>query len=80
MSFDGSAFSILEKNYEGNGGTALSMMQKTSRIKIYMFTSLNEEECKLLCVNKVQEEEISSLILEEKGKIAIIKNASMLVR
>jgi lactate racemase len=75
------AFSMLETNYEGNGGTALSMMEKTRRIKIYMLTSLSEEECSTLGVTSLTSpEDIRKLICEEKGTMAVIKNASILVK
>lgn len=74
------AFGILEKNYEGNGGTALSMMQKSKRIQIFMLTSLDESVCKTLGVLKVSEPAIQQLIDEENGTIAAIANASMLVK
>jgi nickel-dependent lactate racemase len=73
------AFSILEKNYEGNGGTALSMMTKTKRIKIYMMTSLDQGLCKTLNVTKVNEEEIQKIVESENGTVALIENASLLV-
>lgn len=78
-SFD-AAYAMLAKNYEGNGGTALSMMLKTKRIHIHMLTSLDEAVCKTLGVTKVTDEDIQKIINAEKGSMAVIKNASMLVR
>jgi lactate racemase len=74
------AFSMLEHNYEGNGGTALSMILKTKRIRISMVTSLDEESCKTLGVSKIGAEEVQNIIDKEKGTIAVIRNASMLVK
>jgi nickel-dependent lactate racemase len=74
------AFLQLEKNYEGNGGTALSMMTKTKRIRILMLTSLDEDTCKTLGTGKTTEEQIQKLIDSEKGTIAVIRNASILVK
>jgi nickel-dependent lactate racemase len=74
------AFSMLENNYEGNGGTALSMMLKAKRIQIFMLTSLDEAACKTLGVNKIQEEDIQKLIDAEKGSIAVLRNASILIK
>lgn len=74
------AFDILAKNYEGNGGTALSMMTKARRIQIYMLTSLDETTCKTLGVRKIDEKDIQPLIDTEKGSIAVIRNASILVK
>lgn len=78
-SFD-AAFSMLEKNYEGNGGTALSMMQKAKRIKIFMLTTLDERVCNTLGVTKVTTDDIIRIIKDEEGDISAIANASMLVR
>ena len=74
------AFGMLEQNYEGNGGTALSMMTKTQRINIHMLTSLDPSICKTLAVNKINEAGIQSIINSEKGSIAVIRNASILVK
>lgn len=74
------AFALLEQNYEGNGGTALSMMTKTKRIRIYMLTSLDEGTCKTLNVIKISEDNVQEMIDKEKGSIAVIRNASILVK
>jgi lactate racemase len=74
------AFAMLEKKYEGNGGTALSMMGKTKRIRICMLTSLTVEDCETLGVKKVTADEISEIIASEKGIMAVIRNASILVK
>lgn len=74
------AFTMLENNYEGNGGTALSMMQKAKRIQIFMLTTLGERECGLLGVRKITSLEIAPIIESEKGSLAVIRNASMLVK
>jgi lactate racemase len=74
------AFDILEQHYEGNGGTALSMMTKTKRIHISMLTSLNDDICQVLGVSRITPEKIQQKIEEEIGSIAVIRNASMLIR
>lgn len=74
------AFNLLEANYEGNGGTALSMMTKTSRIDIHMLTNLTASECSTLNVSKDGSREIQEIIDSENGSIAVIGNASLLVR
>jgi nickel-dependent lactate racemase len=74
------AFSILAQNYEGNGGTALSMMIKAKRINIHMLTSLDDETCSILGVKKIKEEDVQKLIDAEKGSIAVIRNASILIK
>jgi nickel-dependent lactate racemase len=73
------AFALLEKNYEGNCGTALSMMLKTKRIRIYMVTSLNKTICRTLGVTRITAEDVQRMIQAEKGTIAVIRNASILV-
>ncbi|MBN2347743.1 MAG: nickel-dependent lactate racemase [Bacteroidales bacterium] len=73
-------FNHLLKNYQGNGGTALAMMAKTSRIKIYMLTSLDLATCDKIGVKKVLAEDINDLIAQHSGSIAVIENASMLVK
>jgi nickel-dependent lactate racemase len=74
------AFALLESNYEGNGGTALSMMDKTKRIRICLMTSLSAEDCEILGVIKVSPEEIKQIMASEKGVMAVIRNASILVK
>jgi len=74
------AFAMLENKYEGNGGTALSMILKTKRIKICMVTALEDAVCKILNVQKITEEDVQRLVSEEKGSLAVIQNASILVK
>jgi nickel-dependent lactate racemase len=73
-------FEKLSKKYEGNGGTALAMMAKTRRIHIHMITSFDEETCALIGVRKSNASQVNALIREEKGSVAVIENASMLIR
>jgi nickel-dependent lactate racemase len=73
-------FEKLAKKYEGNGGTALAMMAKTKRITIYMITGFDEETCTLIGVRKIDSSQANSLILKEKGSVAVIQNASMLIK
>jgi len=74
------AFAMLENNYEGNGGTALSMMLKAKRIRIHMLTLLDGKTCNTLGIGKASGAEIQKIIQAEKGSTAVISNASMLVR
>lgn len=74
------AVQSLRENYSGNGGTALSMMAKTERIKIYMVTSLDEPACKKLGVEKIEEEEVDKVINSVKGDAALLENASIIYR
>ena len=73
-------FEKLLKKYEGNGGTALAMMAKTQRIRIYMITNFDEETCTLMGIRKIDARQANSMIQKEKGTVAVIQNASMLVR
>ncbi|NJK98530.1 MAG: hypothetical protein HC905_29670 [Bacteroidales bacterium] len=45
-----------------------------------MLTSLDEETCKILGVKKIAEDDVQKIIDKEKGSIAAIKNASILVK
>jgi len=74
------AYNMLEENYEGNGGTALSMMTKTSRINISMMTSLDEKLCKILNVEKINSEQVQEILNNTQDTIAVISNASLLVK
>jgi nickel-dependent lactate racemase len=74
------AFAILETDYEGNGGTALSMMTKTGRINIVMMTSLNEQLCKTLNVTKADKQLVQDILDNVEGSVAVIGNASLLVK
>ena len=74
------AFNVLEKDYKGNGGTALSMMTKTNRINIFIKTALNDKTCKTIGVKKVEDNMIQTLIKEFQHDMACIENASLLIR
>jgi nickel-dependent lactate racemase len=73
-------FERLSNKYEGNGGTALAMMEKTGRIHIHMVTSFDEETCDLMSVLKTDADGVNEMIQKNKGTIAIIENASMLIK
>ncbi len=75
-----SAFDMLEKDYKGNGGTALSMIAKTNRIKIFLKTQLDDKICKKLGMTKLNIQLINQLIAENSADMACIENASMLIR
>lgn len=72
-------FDELVHNYIGNGGTALSMMKKTSRIHIYMITSLDESICNTLNVRKINQNELNNFMQKVPGSIAVMPNASMII-
>lgn len=73
-------FEKLSQNYAGNGGTALAMKAKTNRINIFMLTNLDEQACIQMGARKTSIEEIKRLINSHKGSMAVIQNASMLVK
>lgn len=73
-------FDKLSQDYSGNGGTALAMKAKTERIKIFIFTSLDEATCMLMGAVKTGAEEINNMLKKETGTLGVIENASMLIR
>ncbi len=73
-------FEALAVEYKNNAGTALAMLEKTLRMDIHMVTSLSEEVCTLMGAKKCTEQDAQLLIQEEKGSIAVIKNAGMLYK
>lgn len=74
------AFALLEKNYEGNGGTALSLMIKTRRIRIRLVTSLDQKTCMVLGITKVTNRDVQRYIDTAGGSVAVIRNAGILVK
>jgi nickel-dependent lactate racemase len=74
------AFALLEKNYEGNGGTALSLMIKTNRIRIHLVTSLDHKTCMVLGITKATNSDVQRYIDTIGGSVAVIRNAGMLVK
>jgi hypothetical protein len=73
------AFDHLTEQYSGNGGTALAMMAKTARIRIFMVTSLQQKLCQLIGVTRINAEEVGRHAADA-GDMAVITNASMLIR
>jgi nickel-dependent lactate racemase len=74
------AFDKLAKNYEGNGGTALSMMAKLRRIRILMVTDLDEGICRTIGVEKISMDQTKQLATQSPGTFAALPNAGMLVK
>jgi nickel-dependent lactate racemase len=74
------AFDKLAENYEGNGGTALSMMSKSERIRILMVTTLSDSVCKTIGIEKISMDQVKLLVKESTGSLAAIPNAGILVR
>lgn len=77
---DKNLFSKLSTKYQGNGGTALALKEKTERINISILTQLSHEHCALMGMNKIEREEIGEIVKRCEGSIAAIQNASTLVR
>ncbi len=74
------AFAVLEKNYKGNGGTALSMINKTRRINIFLKTDLNAKICAKISVKKINHSIMEELIKGAGKDTACIENAGLLIR
>lgn len=73
-------FDRLAQNYEGNGGTALSMMSKLQRIRILMVTKLSDSICKTIGVEKISMDQVKLLVKQSIGSLAAIPNAGILIR
>ena len=76
----GSAFNKLSENYEGNGGTALSMMSKLHRIKILMVTELSDSVCGTIGVEKISVDQAKIEVKQFSGSLAVIPNADLLIK
>lgn len=74
------AFNRLVENYEGNGGTALSMMSKLKRIRVLMVTELSDSICKTIGIEKISMDEAKLLVKQFNGSLAAIPNAGILIR
>ena len=74
------AFNRLSKNYEGNGGTALSMMSKLRRINISLVTELDDAICKTIGAKKISMNQAKEYIKKFSGSIAAITHAGLLVK
>ncbi|HAY38978.1 MAG TPA: hypothetical protein DCY53_06310 [Desulfobacteraceae bacterium] len=74
------AFDRLAQNYEGNGGTALTMMSKSERIRILMVTTLGDSVCKTIGIEKISMDQVKFLVKQSTGSVAAIPNGGILVR
>jgi hypothetical protein len=74
------AFGMLSKKYQGNGGTALAMMNKCQRISISLVTCIDQQTCSLLGVDKWSRTAVGDYLSESQGNTAWIRNASLLVK
>ena len=76
----GSAFNKLSENYEGNGGTALSMMSKLQRINMLMVTKLSDAVCETMGVEKISMDRAKMHVKQSSGSLAAIPNAGLLIK
>ena len=77
----GHAFKRLGQSYEGNGGTALSMMSKTARINIFLKSDLDDRLCSAIGVVKSDLNRIQTVIDKTpKQDLACIYHAGLLIR
>jgi hypothetical protein len=74
------AFAHLSQAYQGNGGTALAMMEKTRRINIFLVTDLSPDVCRAIGVTRIDPASAALRVRQHRGSIAAIPNASLLVR
>ncbi len=73
------AFNQLADHYEGNGGTALAMMEKTRRIKISIVTDIDSTTSRKIGFEKISSEQAQERIAACQEPVAVIPNASLLV-
>jgi lactate racemase len=73
------AFSELAGNYQGNGGTALSVMFKTERTNIFLVTDLSDSIVKTTGIKKVSITGAQEVANRISGNVAVIPNASLVV-
>ena len=74
------AFNRLAVHYKGNGGTALSMMSKTERIRICMVTELEDNITKTMGVERISADKAEAMAQSCPGSLAVIPNAGLLVK
>lgn len=74
------AFDRLSTHYEGNGGTALSMMSKLERIQIFMATELDDSLARAIGFKRITIETAQQMARNLHGSPAVIPNASLLVK
>ncbi|MFH1103218.1 MAG: lactate racemase domain-containing protein [Pseudomonadota bacterium] len=76
--FEG-AFRRLADAYEGNGGTALSMMSKVDRVTICMVTDMDDSICRKIGIRKIRKGQAEELVKQLSGSMAVLPNAGLLV-
>ena len=72
------AFDHLVNNYQGNGGTSLSMMDKTSRINLFIKTDLDDKVCRKIGMQKIETAMIQTMV-KDLHDMAVIDNAGLLI-
>ena len=75
-------FNHLSEKYEGNGGTALAMMEKNSHYKIKMYSSLAQDIADTIGVKLVNKNQIQAILndaIHHNKRCCIIPNASVVV-
>lgn len=75
-----SVFDHLLNAYQGNGGTALALMEKTERIRICLVTDLSSDICQTIGIEKLDEMRVADTVSRHHGSLAVIPNAGLLVR
>lgn len=74
------AFDALARNYVGNGGTALAMMNKTRRIKISLVTALQPSLAEMMGAECISADQVQTIINRHDGEMAVLPNGGMLVK
>jgi nickel-dependent lactate racemase len=74
------AFDRLLADYEGNGGTALAMMEKCRRIRIRLVTDLPEDLVRTIGARRDEPSRALAAIARHPGSLIAIPNASLLVK
>jgi nickel-dependent lactate racemase len=73
-------FTSLVHHYSGNGGTALAMMAKTARIRVFMVTALDKELCQRIGIRAINAAQAEQLLADARSDLAVITNSSLLIR
>ncbi len=74
------AFDKLAEHYEGNGGTALSMMEKAAQIRIFLVTELPDAIVKIMGIQNIPAEQAVRRVKECADSLAVIPGAGLVVK
>jgi nickel-dependent lactate racemase len=74
------AFDRLAEHYMGNGGTALAMMAKLDRIRISLVTALDPDQAAPIGFDIWSPERVQECLDRHAGTLAVIPNASLVVK